>query len=102
MYSLSNDRLSPMNFMATTSAWSCKPCRSGSWLEAMSQVWGRTLDEQAARMEDLSGQITTGNDKPAVVTQLTAESLRMNFLATSSHTGISTAGEALKTMAQKS
>lgn len=89
-------------YAAAASQWNGKSSRSASWFESMSDAWGRTLDQQAARIEDLSGSIAGGNDKPEVVTLLSAESLRMGFLSTSSHTAISTAGEALKTMAQKS
>ena len=36
-----------------------------------------------------------GGDKPADVTELTAMSLKMSFLASSSHTAVSTVGSAL-------
>lgn len=87
---------------ASASQWNGKSSRCGSWFESMADAWGRVLDQQAGRIEGLSGDIAGGNDQPQVVTLLSAESLRMGFLSTSSHTAISTAGEALKTMAQKS
>lgn len=76
--------------------------KGGSWFESMAEAWGQTLDKQASNIEDLSGQISAGDDKPATITELSSESLRMSFLSNSSHTAISSAGEALKTMAQKS
>jgi hypothetical protein len=76
--------------------------QSGSWFEAMAQAWGDTLDRQALQIEDLSARISGGDDRPATITELSAQSLRMGFLATSSHTGLSTVGEALRTLAQKS
>ncbi len=74
----------------------------GSWFEAMAQAWGDTLDRQAQQLESLSAQISAGDDRPATITELSAQSLRMGFLSTSSHTGLSTVGEALRTLAQKS
>lgn len=76
--------------------------KSGSWFEAMADAWGQTLDREAGSIETISSQISAGDDKPATITQLTAETLKMGFLSTGSHTAISSAGEALKTMAQKS
>jgi hypothetical protein len=74
----------------------------GSWFEAMAQAWGDTLDRQALQIENLSARISAGDDRPATITELSAQSLRMGFLSTSSHTGLSTVGEALRTLAQKS
>jgi hypothetical protein len=68
----------------------------------MAQAWGDTLDRQALQIESLSARISAGDDRPATITELSAQSLRMGFLATSSHTGLSTVGEALRTLAQKS
>ncbi len=76
--------------------------KGSSWFEAMADAWGQTLDRQAVDIEDLSTRISAGDDKPATLTDLSAQTLRMGFLSTSSHTAITTAGEALKTMAQKS
>ena len=73
----------------------------GSWFEAMADAWGQALDKQAANIEAKSAGMNTGGDKPADVTELTAMSLKMSFLASSSHTAISTVGSALETMARK-
>jgi hypothetical protein len=79
-----------------------KPAKPSTWFEAMAQAWGQALDNQANTIQQLSDQVSAGgSDSPATITELTAQSLRMGFLSTSSHTSISTVGEALKTMAQK-
>ena len=96
-----SDSINPLSIMATAPLQSGKN-KSGSWYEAMAEAWGQTLDKQATNIEDIAGQISAGDDKPAVITQLSAESLKMGFLSTSSHTALSSTGEALKTMAQKS
>ena len=72
-----------------------------SWFEAMADAWGKALDTQAAAIEEKSAGMSDGGDKPADVTELTAMSLKMTFLANSSHTAISSVGSALDTMARK-
>lgn len=79
-----------------------KTTESGSWFEALSQAWGQTLDAQAARIEQMSNNITgEGQDNPSQITKLTTESLRMGFLANSSSTSLDSVGKALETMARK-
>jgi hypothetical protein len=73
----------------------------GSWFEAMAEAWGQALDKQANDIETKSAAMNAGGDKPADVTELTAMSLKMSFLASSSHTAVSTVGSALETMARK-
>jgi hypothetical protein len=75
--------------------------KGSGWFESMADAWGQTLNRQAAGIEDLSSRVSGGDDRPATLTDLSAQTLRMGFLSTSSHTAISTAGEALKTMVQK-
>jgi hypothetical protein len=72
-----------------------------SWFEAMADAWGSALDAQAQSIEEKSAQMSADGDKPADVTELTAMSLKMSFLASSSHTAISSVGAALETMARK-
>lgn len=74
---------------------------SSSWFEAMADAWGQALDSQAQAIEDKSAEVSNNGDKPADVTELTAMSLKMSFLASSSHTAISSVGSALETMARK-
>jgi hypothetical protein len=73
----------------------------GSWFEAMADAWGRSLDAQAKSIEDKSAAMDQGGDTPSDITQLTAMSLKMTFLANSSHTALSSVGSALETMARK-
>lgn len=72
-----------------------------AWFEAMARAWGQTLDAQAGRIQEQSDVIAGGNDTPAAITQLSTESLKMSFLSNSSHTAISSVGQALDTMARK-
>jgi hypothetical protein len=81
---------------------SSQKSKGSSWFEAMADAWGQTLDRQASEIEDIATRISNGDDKPATITDLSAQTLRMGFLSTSAHTAITTAGDALKTMAQKS
>lgn len=96
-----NESINPVSVMATTSSNSGKT-KSGTWYQAMAEAWGETLDRQAATMETLAGKISDGGDKPSTLTLMSAESLKMGFLSNSSHTALSSTGEALKTLAQKS
>ena len=75
---------------------------SGTWFESLAQSWGQTLDNQAARIEQMSDQVGAGGtDNPSQITKLTAESLRMSFMANSSSSSIDSVGKALETMARK-
>jgi hypothetical protein len=91
----------PLSMIAASPLSQAKPAKPSTWFEAMAQAWGEALDKQAATIEQQSDAISNGNDTPAAITELTAQSLKMGFLSTSSHTSVSTIGEALKTMAQK-
>ena len=95
-----SDSINPLSIMATAPSSSDKK-QSGSWYQAMADAWGQTLDRQAASIETIADKVSAGDDKPATITQLSAESLKMGFLSNSSHTALSSTGEALKTMAQK-
>jgi hypothetical protein len=72
-----------------------------SWYLAFAKAWGNTLDNQANKLAEMSEQISDGQDSPASITKLTAESLRFGFLTQNSATSLNTTGEALKTMASK-
>ena len=75
---------------------------SGTWFEALARSWGQTLDNQAARIETMSDSVgNMGGDNPSQITKLTAESLRMSFMANSSSSSIDSVGKALETMARK-
>jgi hypothetical protein len=100
---MSNEINTSLNMMAASPLTSMrsKGTGSGEWFEALSQAWGQTLDQQATKIEAMSDQVGTGADNPSQVTKLTAESMRMSFLANSSSTSIDSVGKALETMARK-
>ncbi len=75
-----------------------------SWFQALAEAWGNTLDNQAAKITELSNNIGPGKangEDPALLTQLTSESMRMQFLANSSSTSLNSSGNALETTARK-
>ena len=74
---------------------------SGLWFESMARAWGQTLDAQAGRIQQQSDIVAGGDDTPGAITELSAQSLKMSFLSNSSHTAISSVGQALDTMARK-
>ncbi len=98
---MSTSNVNPLSVMATAPSTTKKE-GSGTWYQAMAEAWGQTLDKQASTIEKLSGEIGSGSDNPATLTIMSAESLKMGFLSQSSHTALSSTGDALKTMAQKS
>lgn len=97
-----NEAINPASVMAVNSGNSSKNGKTGTWYQAMAEAWGETLDRQATKLESLGNQISSGGDKPSTLTLMSAESLKMGFLANSSHTALASTGEALKTLAQKS
>jgi hypothetical protein len=79
-----------------------KGSEPGTWFEALANSWGQTLDKQATRIEAMSNEIgNNGSDNPSQITKLTAESMRMSFMANSSSSSIDSVGKALETMARK-
>jgi hypothetical protein len=95
--------INPVNVMATSATQGSDKNKSGTWYQAMAEAWGETLDRQASTLESLSTKISEGGqDNPSTLTLMSAEALKMGFLSQSSHTTLSSTGEALKTMAQKS
>lgn len=73
-----------------------------NWFEAFASAWGKALDTQAAAIEQRSDIVAnSGGDNPSQITQLTAESMKMSFLANSSHSSIDSVSKALETMARK-
>ena len=97
-----NQNVNPLSVMATAPSTTKKE-GSGTWYQAMAEAWGQTLDKQAGKLDELAADISAnGADQPSTLTLMSAESLKMGFLSQSSHTALSSTGEALKTMAQKS
>lgn len=79
-----------------------KPPTNGGFFEALAQAWGEALDKQAQVIQEKSTALNAeGGDTPSAITELSAESARMSFLANSSHTSQSEAAEALKAVANK-
>lgn len=76
--------------------------KTSSWYEALAKAWGQVLDGQAGKLEALSDRIDGGDDQPSTLTQLTAASSKMQFMATSSATSLNSVGTSLETMARKS
>jgi hypothetical protein len=73
-----------------------------NWFEAFASAWGKALDTQAAAVEQRSDIVANSSgDNPSQITQLTAESMKMSFLANSSQTSIDSVSKALETMARK-
>lgn len=73
-----------------------------SWFEAMARAWGNALDQQAARVTSLSDQVSEGGgDQPSTMTVLTAESMKMQFLANNASTANNAVGQALETLGKK-
>lgn len=73
----------------------------GSWFEALAEAWGSSLDNEAQTLQSMSNTVGQGNEEPSQIAQLSAESLRMSFMAQSENTSISAAGSSLQTMARK-
>jgi len=95
-----SNTINPLSLVASAPANSTSG--SGSkWFELMAEAWGKTLDAKATQMEQTAAQISGGDDRPATITQLSAQSLQMGFLSQSAHTGISSVGSAMETMARK-
>ena len=94
--------LTQLALAPTTTQMQGSASKNGTWFEAMARAWGEALDKQAATIQEQSEALGTGIDTPAAITELSAQSLKMGFLSNSSHTSISSVGEALSTMARKS
>ena len=91
----------PLASMMAAAPMTQQKSGKGTWFEAMAQAWGQTLDAQASRIEQQSQVVSGGDDSPAAITELSTQSLKMSFLSNSSHTAISSVGQALETMARK-
>ncbi|WP_266167809.1 hypothetical protein [Dyella subtropica] len=91
---------------AASAGRSASADQSHSWFEAMAKAWGSALDQQANKVTTLSDQVSSSgtngpSDSPSVLTQLTAESLKMQFLSTSASTSTNAIGQALNSLGQK-
>jgi hypothetical protein len=73
----------------------------GNWFEAFAGAWGKALDTQADVITAQADVVSKGGDRPSDITTLTAESMRMSFMANSSHSSLDSVSKALETMARK-
>jgi hypothetical protein len=70
--------------------------KSRNWFEAFASAWGRALDNQAEVIVQRSEALGQGGeDKPSDIT------LRLSFMANSSHTSLDSISKSLETMARK-
>lgn len=74
---------------------------AASWFEAMAGAWGKALDQQAATLANMSEQLTSGGDQPSAIVQLSAESMRMQFMSNSASNSNNSVGQALETLGRK-
>jgi len=110
-FSSLNDTIA--NGAATAGGQTVSSDQSKSWFEALAKAWGSALDQQASKVTALSDQVSNGSaagtggqagagsDNPSVLTQLTAESLKMQFLSTSASTSNNAVGQALDNLGRK-
>lgn len=96
-----NNGINPLSVMASSASGSTGSGGGSKWFEVMAEAWGKTLDAKATELEQTAAKISGGDDRPATITQMSAQSLQMGFLSQSAHTGISSVGSALETMARK-
>ena len=74
---------------------------ASSWFEAMASAWGNALDHQAGNITQLSDQISQGGDQPSTMVELTAASMKMQFMANNAATSSNSVGQALETLGRK-
>lgn len=98
---MSNDITQMQITVGVSTASSTTKGTRGNWFEAMAEAWGEALDAQASKIMEQSNEVAAGIDGPAQITRLTAESLRMGFVSNSSHTSLTSVGNALDTLARK-
>jgi hypothetical protein len=94
------DRTS-LSMLAATPSFGSRS-KSQNWFEAFASAWGRALDTQAdviVQRSEALGQ--NAANQPSDITMLTAESMRLSFMANSSHTSLDSVSKALETMARK-
>lgn len=95
------------NFIGSAAAGSAGGGKSASagdrnsWYEAMSRAWGQTLDGQAAQITSMSNAISQGGDQPSAMVQLTAASLKMQFMSNNASTSQNSVGQALETLGKR-
>ncbi|NLG58824.1 MAG: hypothetical protein GX538_01505 [Gammaproteobacteria bacterium] len=84
-----------------TGRGSVSSASGNSWYEAMSRAWGSALDGQAAQITEMSDTIRGGADQPSNMVQLTAASLKMQFMSNNAATSQNATGQALETLGKR-
>ncbi len=96
-----SQNINPLSLAATAPSQTDGSGEGSRWFELMAEAWGKTLDAKATQMEQVAAEISGGDDRPATITQLSAQAQQMGFLSQSAHTAIASVGTALETMARK-
>ena len=98
---MTSNTVNPLSIVAAAPSNSSSSNKASNWFEAMAEAWGKALDAKADQLQSTSDELSNGNDRPATITKLSAESLEMSFLSNSSHTSMSSVGSAVETLARK-
>lgn len=99
---MTTTNMSSLQNLVLTNAVTPPKRPAGNFFEALATAWGAALDKQAQIIQEKSNTLNQdGGDTPSAITELSAESARISFMANSSHTSLSEAAEALKAVAQK-
>jgi len=96
---MSNSTINPLQQLALGNLQ--PPKRASNFFEALSLAWANALDRQAGVVQDKSTVVADGGDKISDMTLLTAEALKLQFMATSSNTSMSESSKALEAVARK-
>ncbi len=78
-----------------------QPRKASNFFEVLAEAWGKTLDEQANRIQAQSDVVSGGDNTPGQITKLTALAAELGFVSNSANTSISSVAQGLETMARK-
>jgi len=78
------------------------PGKCMSWLEALSSVWGKKLDDQAGKITDIAKKLQncSPDDKPSITAELTVAAQQFQLLSTQSSTMMNALSQGLQTLAR--
>ncbi len=71
------------------------------WFHAMAKAWGKSMDDQAAKITDISGRMDGAEATPSLMLQMTAEAQAMSFLSNSASSCVNASGKAMETLARR-
>ena len=97
---MTSNTVNPLSIVAAAPS-NGSSSKASNWFEAMAEAWGKALDAKADQLQSTADELTNGNDRPATITKLSAQSLEMSDLSNSSHTSMSSVGTALESLARK-